>query len=133
MGGQHFIDKDALPYAPEKLERKPETSISSFLSVDIRAGKVLAVEDFPQMRKPSYKIQVDFGPVVGPLWTSAQVTNYAKEELVGRVVVGTINLGAKKLPTGFVSEFLVMGALNPDGTVRLLDLPQDTLPGSCVM
>ena len=53
--------------------------------------------------------------------------------LVGRQVVGTINLGKKKLPGGFLSEFLVMGALNPDGTVRLLELPKDTPPGSPVM
>ncbi|QDZ22894.1 tRNA-binding domain-containing protein [Chloropicon primus] len=134
-GGEakHTIDAEGLPYAPEKLERKKDVSWKDFSGVDLRAGRILRVEDFPQMRKPSYKLEVDFGPVVGKLWTSAQVTNYSKEELLGRMVVGTINLGKKKLPTGFISEFLVMGALNPDGTVKLLQLPGDTLEGSCVM
>lgn len=134
-GGEakHTIDAEGLPYAPEKLERKNDVSWKDFSGVDLRAGRILRVEEFPQMRKPSYKLEVDFGPVVGKLWTSAQVTNYSIDELVGRMVVGTINLGKKKLPTGFISEFLVMGALNPDGTVKLLQLPGDTLEGSCVM
>ena len=84
------------------------------------------------MRKPSYKIEVDFGPVIGKLWSSAQITNYSREELVGRMVVGAINLGDKTLPSGFISQFLVLGALDPDGTVRLLELPTDVMLGSIV-
>ena len=84
------------------------------------------------MRKPSYKIRVNFGPVVGKLWSSAQITNYSRAQLIGRTVVGAINLGDKTLPTGFVSQFLVLGALDPDGTVRLLELPDGVLPGSMV-
>jgi tRNA-binding protein len=132
MGGQHEIDPKSQPYAPSKLSRKEDISIRDFFQVDIRVGTIVAVLDFPEMRKPSYKIEVDFGPVVGKLWSSAQITNYTHDELVGRKVVGTINLGKKKLPTSFISEFLVMGALNPDGTVRLLEVPSDTLDGSSV-
>ena len=84
------------------------------------------------MRKPSYKICVNFGPVVGKLWSSAQITNYSRAQLIGRTVVGAVNLGDKTLPTGFVSQFLVLGALDPDGTVRLLELPDGVLPGSMV-
>ena len=84
------------------------------------------------MRKPSYKIEVDFGPIIGRLWSSAQITNYSRAELVGRRVVGALNLGDKTLPTGFVSQFLVLGALDPDGTVRLLELPEEVEPGSMV-
>jgi tRNA-binding protein len=84
------------------------------------------------MRKPSYKIRVDFGPVIGKLWSSAQITNYTRGQLIGRMVVGAINLGDKTLPRGFVSQFLVLGALDPDGTVRLLELPEGTLHGSAV-
>ena len=84
------------------------------------------------MRKPSYKIEVDFGPVIGKLWSSAQITNYSRAELVGRSVVGALNLGDKTLPTGFVSQFLVLGALDPDGIVRLLELPKEVKPGSMV-
>ena len=84
------------------------------------------------MRKPSYKIRVNFGPVIGKLWSSAQITNYSRAQLIGRTVVGAINLGDKTLPTGFISQFLVLGALDPDGTVRLLELPDGVLPGSMV-
>ena len=93
---------------------------------------VLEVEDFPEMRKPSYKIHVDFGPVIGKMWRSAQITNYSRAQLIGRTVVGAVNLGDKTLPTGFVSQFLVLGSLDPDGTVRLLELPDGVLPGSMV-
>jgi tRNA-binding protein len=84
------------------------------------------------MKKPSYKIRADFGPVVGKLWSSAQITNYSRSELIGRTIVAAINLGEKTLPTGFVSQFLVLGALDADGTVRLLELPEGTPPGSTV-
>ena len=84
------------------------------------------------MRKPSYKIHVDFGPVIGKLWSSTQITNYSRAQLIGRTVVGAVNLGDKTLPTGFVSQFLVLGSLDPDGTVRLLELPKGVLPGSAV-
>ena len=66
------------------------------------------------------------------MWSSAQITNYPRHELIGRTVVGAVNLGDKTLPTGFVSQFLVLGALDPDGTVRLLELPDGVLPGSMV-
>jgi tRNA-binding protein len=70
--------------------------------------------------------------VIGKLWSSAQITNYSREELLGRIVVGALNLGDKTLPTGFVSQFLVLGALDPDGTVRLLELPKEVMIGSMV-
>jgi tRNA-binding protein len=128
---QHEIDADALPYAPDKLARKPDIGAEAFFAVDLRAGRVLAVEPFPQARKPAWKLAVDFGPVVGTLRTSAQITNYAREELEGRMVVGALNLGRKKI-AGFTSEFLVLGSLDPDGTVRLLQVEPDTRPGAPV-
>ena len=67
--------------------------------------------------------------MVGPLRTSAQVTNYTAAELEGRVVVGALNLGRKRI-AGFTSEFLILGALDPDGTVRLLELPEGVRPGA---
>jgi len=130
--GQHEIDPDNQPYHPTKLERKEYIGIGEFFSVDIRTGVIDEVKEFPEMRKPSYKIRVDFGPVVGKLWSSAQITNYSRAQLIGRPVVAAINLGEKTLPTGFVSQFLVLGSLDPDGTVRLLELPEGTLPGSTV-
>lgn len=128
----HDIDPDGLPYDPPRLERKEYIGFGEFLALDLRTGIVVMAEEFPEMRKPSYKITVDFGPVVGRLQSSAQITNYSRADLVGRMVVGAINLGEKTLPGGFVSQFLVLGALDPDGTVRLLEMPDGVLPGSMV-
>jgi tRNA-binding protein len=119
---QHEIDRDRLPYAPDRLDRKPDVGADGFFAVDMRTGRVTGVEPFPEARKPAWKLTVDFGPVVGTLRTSAQIINYTADELLGRLVVGAINLGRKRI-AGFTSEFLVLGALDPDGTVRLLELP----------
>jgi tRNA-binding protein len=119
---QHEIDRDRPPYAPDRLDRKPDVGADGFFAVDMRTGRVTGVEPFPEARKPAWKLTVDFGPVVGTLRTSAQITNYTVDELLGRLVVGAINLGRKRI-AGFTSEFLVLGALDPDGTVRLLELP----------
>ena len=128
---EHVIDSSE-PYHPDKLGKKDYVGAAAYFELDLRTGIILKVEDFPEMRKPSYKIEVDFGPVIGKLWSSAQITNYSRAELVGRTVVGALNLGDKTLPTGFVSQFLVLGALDPDGTVRLLELPEGVNPGSMV-
>ena len=128
---EHIIDSSE-PYHPEKLDKKEYVGAAAYFELDLRTGMVLEVEDYPEMRKPSYKIHVDFGPVIGKLWSSAQITNYSRVQLIGRTVVGAVNLGDKTLPTGFVSQFLVLGSLDPDGTVRLLELPKGVLPGSAV-
>ena len=126
---QHEIDPDRLPYAPEDLARKPDIGAEGFFAVDMRAGRVTAVEPFPEARNPAWKLTVDFGPVIGTLRTSAQVTNYSADELTDRLVVGALNLGRKRI-AGFTSEFLILGALDPDGTVRLLELPGDVGVGA---
>ena len=128
---EHVIDSSQ-PYHPEKLLKKECVGAAAYFELDLRSGIILKVDEFPEMRKPSYKIEVDFGPVIGKLWSSAQITNYSREELLGRIVVGALNLGDKTLPTGFVSQFLVLGALDPDGTVRLLELPKEVMIGSMV-
>lgn len=102
--------------------RKEDIGIDDFFAVDMRTGRVVDVEDFPEARNPAYKLRVDFGPAIGTLQTSAQVTNYAADELRGRMVVGAVNLGTKRI-AGFKSEFLILGAIEPDGTVRLLEVP----------
>ena len=126
---QHEIDPANLPYALEKLPKKTDVTIDDFFALDLRTGRITKVEDFPAARKPAYRITVDFGPQVGTLQTSAQVTNYSHDELMGRIVVGAINLGTKRI-AGFVSEFLILGSLDPDGTVRLLQLEDGVEPGS---
>jgi|SRR5665809_47086 len=128
---QHEINPAALPYATESLDRKPDVRGDDYFALDIRTGRIVEVQDFPEARKPAWKIRVDFGPVIGELQSSAQITNYSKDELMGRLVVGAVNLGRKRI-AGFTSEFLILGALDPDGTVRLLQLEDGVEPGAPV-
>lgn len=119
------------PHHPAALPPKPEVGAEHFFAVDLRVGRVVAVEPFPEARKPAWKLTVDFGPVIGELRTSAQVTNYTADELLGRLVVGALNLGDRRI-AGFTSRFLVLGGLEPDGTVRLLTPDADLPPGAPV-
>lgn len=130
--GTHDIDSEGLPYAPERLGPKPEIDPATFFGIDLRVGIVTAVDDFPEARKPAWKLTVDFGTQVGTLHTSAQITNYAPDELVGRHVVGVVNLPDKRI-AGFTSEFLVLGGLRADGTVQLLGTDVELPPGSAVL
>ena len=101
------------------MSRKADIGADAFFALDLRVGRILGVEPFPEARKPAWKLRVDFGPEVGELQTSAQVTNYTEAELVGRLVVGAINLGSKRI-AGYRSEFLVLGGIDAEGTVHLL-------------
>lgn len=84
-------------------------SYDEFAKVDLRSGTIVKVETFPRAKKPAYKVWVDFGPEIGILQTSAQVTvHYTPESLVGRAIVGCVNLGEKNI-AGFVSQFLLVG------------------------
>ena len=76
---------------------------------DVRVGVVLAVEDFPRARNPSYKLTVDLGPEIGVKRSSAQCTNYAPDELVGMQVLAVVDLEPRNI-AGFMSEVLVLGA-----------------------
>lgn len=116
-------------YEPSSLPRKEPVDPASFFALDLRVGRVVDVEEFPEARAPSWKLTVDFGPAVGQLRTSAQITNYTAGALLGRLVVGAINLGDKRI-ADFVSEFLVLGGLEPDGTVRLLGVDDGVEPGA---
>jgi tRNA-binding protein len=108
--------------------KKPDVTAEDFFRIDIRAGQVVTVEEFPAARTPAYILSVDFGPEVGTLKTSAQITNYPEEDLLGRLVVGAVNLGTKRI-AGLRSEFLILGAIDDDGTVRLLGLEEGVEPG----
>jgi tRNA-binding protein len=119
------------PFDPVTLEAKPDIGAEAFFALDLRVGRIVEVTPFPEARRPAWKLRVDFGPVVGVLQTSAQITNYPEDELVGRQVVGAVNLGAKRI-AGFRSEFLVLGGLEPDGTVKLLGVDKDLEPGAPV-
>ncbi|WP_028937770.1 tRNA-binding protein [Pseudonocardia spinosispora] len=108
---------------------KEQTTPEAFFSVDMRVGRVTDVREFPEARRPAWKVTVDFGDI-GELQTSAQITNYTREQLIGRLVVGAVNLGAKRI-AGFRSEFLLLGGCTADGTVHLL-APDAGTPGDPV-
>lgn len=102
-------------------------SWSDFEQVELRAGTVVGVEDFPEARKPAYKITVDFGPEIGIKRSSAQVTDlYRKEELVGRQILGVVNFPVKRIGP-MQSEFLVCGFYRANGAV-VLAVPEQTVP-----
>ncbi len=109
--------------------RKPDVGADGFFALDLRVGRVVDVEPFPEARQPAWKLTVDFGADVGSLRTSAQITNYTRDQLVDRLVVGAVNLGPKRI-AGFTSQFLILGAIDPDGTVRLLQVEPDVQPGA---
>ena len=97
----------------------PEITWQHFEAVEMRAGTIVAVEDFPEARKPAYQITVDFGPGIGIRRTSAQVTSvYAKADLVGRQVMGVLNFPPKQIGP-MRSEFLLAGFYREDGAVIL--------------
>jgi tRNA-binding protein len=117
-------------YAPS-MDTKPTVGIEGFDALDLRVGRVVGVDPFPEARKPAWKVRVDFGLAVGELRTSAQVTNYPAEALVGRTVVGALNLGTRRI-AGFESQFLLLGATDPQGQVQLLGVDGDVPPGTPV-
>ncbi|HEY7622776.1 MAG TPA: tRNA-binding protein [Solirubrobacteraceae bacterium] len=89
-----------------------------FMRVDMRVGRILEVEDFPEARQPAWKLRVDFGEQLGVRRSSAQITNYPREDLVGRLVVGVVNFPPKQIGP-MRSECLVLGTYS-DGQVLLL-------------
>ena len=90
-----------------------------FMKVDIRVGRVVRVEDFPEARKPAWKLHIDFGKEIGEKRSSAQVTNYTREELEGRLVVAVVNFPPRQIGP-FMSEVLTLGVPDEHGNVILL-------------
>ena len=103
--------------------------LDHFRAVDLRVGRVIAVDDFPEARVPAWKLTIDFGPEIGVKRSSAQITSYAREQLEGRLVVAVVNFPPRRIGP-FSSEVLVLGALDQANTVILLRPDDDVEPGA---
>lgn len=102
-------------------------TIDDFAKLDIRVGKILSVEDFPEARKPAYKLTIDFGAEIGLKKSSAQITaNYPKEDLLGMLVLGVVNFPPRQIGS-FLSEVLTLGVPDAGGEV-ILTVPQKPVP-----
>ena len=95
-------------------------TIDDFLKLDIRVGRVLSAEDFPEARKPAYRLTIDFGPEIGIKKSSVQIIdNYKKEDIVGRLVMGVVNFPPRQIGP-FTSEVLTLGVPDFEGKVVLI-------------
>lgn len=100
-------------------KRMSQITYEEFERVDLRSGTIIKAELFTKAKKPAFKVWVDFGPEIGILQTSAQVTvHYVPETLIGRSVMGCINLGEKNI-AGFISQFLLVGFSDDQGGICL--------------
>ena len=107
-----------------------QLSYAEFLRVDIRVGRVVAVDDFPEARKPAFKLRIDFGGALGVKKSSAQATaHYSKESLLNRLVVAVVNFPPKQIGP-YMSEVLTLGVPDEAGSVVLLAPERDVPLGS---
>lgn len=102
-----------------------QISFDDFLKVDVRVGRVVEAEDFPEARKPAYKMKIDFGPDIGIKKTSAQITrHYTPDTLVGKLVMAVVNFPPRQIGP-VMSEVLTLGVPDEDGEVVLLTPDKD--------
>jgi tRNA-binding protein len=98
----------------------PQIALNDFLKVDIRVGRVVAAEPFPEARKPAYRLTIDFGPGIGVKKSSAQITkNHRLEDLPGRLVLAVVNFSPRQIGP-MMSEVLTLGVPDADGEVMLI-------------
>ncbi len=107
---------------------RPVIDFEDFLKVDVRVGRILVVEDFPEARKPAWKLTIDFGPEVGEKRSSAQIANDTRDELEGTLVVGVVNFPPRQIGP-VKSEVLVLGVPDDEGRVILLRPDRDVPVG----
>ena len=96
-----------------------DSNVENFANLDIRVGQILSAEVFEEAKKPAYILKIDFGSDIGIKKTSAQITNYKLDELVGVRCIGVINLGDKQIGP-IISQCLILGSTNKNGDVLLL-------------
>ena len=103
-------------------------TIEDFQKIDMRVGRIVRADEFPEARNPAWKLEVDFGPELGVKRSSAQITHYPREQLEGRLVVAVVNFPPRRI-AGFESEVLVLGALDDEKGVVLLRPDEDVQLG----
>ena len=103
---------------------KPQIAYEDFEKVDIRIGRAIKVEDFPEARKPAYKLWIDFGKEIGIKKSSIQIAHYNKEELIDRLVICVVNFPPKQIGN-FFSEVLTLGVPDEQGRWTLLSPDKD--------
>ena len=103
-------------------------TIEDFEKIDMRVGRVVRVDDFPEARNPAWKLEIDFGAEVGVKHSSAQITHYTRDDLEGRLVVGVVNFPPRRI-AGFESDVLVLGAVDDEKGVVLLQPDEDVALG----
>ena len=120
MSSSSDFDSSTEPYDP----------LTAFAAVDMRVAIITDVEEFPAARRPAWKLTLDVGEL-GTLRSSAQITRYTREELIGRRVIAVVNLGVRRI-AGFKSECLVLAAVDKDGQPHLLSADPGSHPGDRV-
>ena len=114
------------------MEKKNEISWPDFEKLDLRVGTIVQVNDFPEARNPAYQLHIDFGKEIGILKSSAQITKrYSKADLLQRQIVAIINFPKKQIGK-FMSECLVLGAVESEGDVVLLNPDFKVENGTCI-
>src|ERR1044072_3444691 len=107
-----------------------QISYDDFTLVDIRVGRVVQADQFPQARKPAYKLRIDFGPEIGVKNSSAQITKYYDpDDLVGKLVLGVVNFPPRQIAT-FFSEVLTLGVILGEGDICLVHAGREVPLGS---
>lgn len=101
-----------------------------FAKIEMRVGRIIAVEPFPRARNPSYKVQVELGDI-GTRWSSAQITSYTPDDLLGLRVICVVNFAPRNI-AGFQSEVLVLGAKDEAGQVKVLTTAGDAVIGEAI-
>jgi tRNA-binding protein len=119
------------PTPASQAEAAPPLSWAEFERVEMRIGQIVEVQPFPRAKKPAYRLRVWFGEAIGERWSSAQITTYAPDALIGRRVVATVNFAPKNI-AGFQSQCLIMGAAREDGTIALLSVDEGAVIGGRV-